>query len=74
MTYELTALYKNSNMGNWQVDKELSVPEHEVSEEDAEKFMQIFELMGCKKRIHNNQIIYFQMHDSRHASEYLFRK
>ena len=74
MTFELTNLYRNGNMGNWSVNKETSVPEREVSEEDANKWMEFFELKGCKKGFHKNQIIYFEMHDGSHATEYCFRK
>ena len=74
MTYEMISMYRTGNTGNWQIDKETSVAEHEVTEESAEKFMRLLELGGAKHRVWHNQIIYFQQYDCKHATEYLFRK
>lgn len=74
MKYEVIAYYQNTPNANCRVDKELSVPVREVAEDEAARYMAIFEAVGHKRRENAKQIWYTYVADRTHHTEYIFWK
>lgn len=74
MRYEIRAYFKRGFGYTSIPDKELTHEPTEITTEQAEQYMSLFEAMGLQRHETRTQIFYDMSIDSNHTKEYIFWK
>lgn len=75
MKYELKCLYAPYPFSAvMKVDKDISLPVTEISDEDAAKRIGLMKAMGYKSYETSKAVVYYSETDARHITEYWFYK
>lgn len=74
MKFEIIVSYSRGFGYAYKKDEEQSVPAREISNEEAQRYMDFLESLGCKRHETKSQIFYDEHMDSNHVKEYIFYK
>ena len=74
MMLEINVYYQNGIGTMPHKDVELCVPAHDISNDDAQRYMSLLESIGAKRHETETQIFYDLIEDARHSREYIFWK
>lgn len=74
MKLEIVVSYSRGAGYVYKRDEECCVPAHDITDEEAKKYMELLPLIGCRRHETKTQIFYDKHVDSNHVEEYIFWK